>query len=75
VNGLRKCSECGGYIPPETKHVEVDGNDVYHMDCVEVVEYTDFYINGKLGDYLSNSDDARIVEEYEDEYEGEDDES
>lgn len=65
----RVCFNCNKHLPPETEHFEIR-DEVYCKDCVEVKPYTayQFYI---AGDYVADSehDDAKLVEDYEDEYE------
>lgn len=71
MNEIRKCGCCNEHLPPETEHVysEMD-DDVYCMDCVEVVPYTEksFYVDGEwIGS--TGAENCRIIEDYEDEYE------
>lgn len=68
---IRKCGNCSDHLPPETEHVYSDKDDeVYCMDCVEVVPYTEkaFYV---AGEWIGSTGDesCKIIEDYEDEYE------
>jgi len=68
---MRKCHHCETELPPETDHYVITG-DEYCTACVEARPFTcySFYIDGEyMGSSVEDSSD-RLIEAYEDEYEG-----
>lgn len=71
----RVCYNCDSEIPPGTEHYILH-DEAYCTECVEAKPYTayTYYVDGEFMG-LSEEDDCKHVESYDDDYEEESTES